>query len=95
LIGLPRCNRHVIPSLTGIATAELDTLPTVLVLENQGRGVVVPRPLMYRDGSPVVIGQEGCCPQGVPRVSGGLPDLLVGSDDGSLKWIRREYLLWS
>jgi hypothetical protein len=92
LIGLTRGNRHVIPSVTGCGLENLDSLPTVLLLENLGRGVVVPRPLLYSDGRPIVIGQEGCYPQGVRRAAGGLPDLLVGCDDGSLSWISRENL---
>ena len=94
LIGLPRANRHVVPAVTGFPLDDFDALPTVLLLENQGRGVVVPRSLMYRDGSPVVTGQDGCCPVGVPREDADLPDLLVGSDDGSLTWINRENLRW-
>ena len=43
LIGLPRGNRHVIPAVTGCPLENAETLPTVLLLENQGRGVVVPR----------------------------------------------------
>lgn len=42
LIGLPRGNRHVIPAVTGCPLENAETLPTVLLLENQGRGVVVP-----------------------------------------------------
>ena len=68
--------------------------PLLLLLENLGRGVVVPRPLMFRDGRPVVIGQEGCSPQGVRRDGRELPDLLVGSDDGTLTWISRDELCW-
>ncbi len=94
LIGLPRGNRHVIPAVTGCPLEDVATLPTVLLLENQGRGVVVPRSLMYRDGSPVVIGQDGCCPQGIPGRNGGRPDLLIASDDGSLTWIGRDCLRW-
>lgn len=94
LIGLPRGNRHVIPAVTGCPLEDVATLPTVLLLENQGHGVVVPRSLMYRDGSPVVIGQDGCCPQGVSRRNGALPDLLIASDDGSLAWIDRDCLRW-
>ena len=94
LIGLPRGNRHVIPAVTGCPLESAESLPTVLLLENQGRGVVVPRPLMYADGTPVAIGQDGCCPQGVPRTNRALPDLLIGSDDGSLSWIDPERLRW-
>ena len=47
-----------------------ESLPTLLLLENLGRGVVVPRPLMFRDGRPVVIGQEGCSPRGSAATAG-------------------------
>jgi len=94
LIGLARGNRHVIPSLTGTALEDAESLPTVLVLEQIRRGVVVPRPLRFRDGRPVSVGQDGCCVQGVRRMGRDLPDLLIGSDDGSLTWIAREELDW-
>jgi hypothetical protein len=92
LIGLPRGNRHVILSVTGCGLEDADSLPTILLLENLGRGVVSPRPLLYADGRPVVFGQEGCYPQGVRRTGRVLPDLLVGCDDGSVNWIPREHL---
>ena len=94
LIGLPRGNRHVVAAVTGIPLESVDSLPTVLLLENLDRGVVVPRPLTHRDGRPVVAGLEGCCPQGVRRSGQVLPDLLLGSDDGSLSWIARDDLRW-
>lgn len=94
LIGLPRCNRHVIPAATGRPLEDVAALPTVLLLENQGQGVVVPRPLMYGDGTPVVIGQDGCRPQGVRRRNAALPDLLIAGDEGGLTWIDRENLRW-
>lgn len=94
LIGLPRGNRHVVAAVTGIPLESADSLPTVLLLENLGRGVVAPRPIRHRDGRPVVAGQEGCCPQGARRSGQLLPDLLVGSDDGSLSWITRDDLRW-
>jgi hypothetical protein len=94
LIGLARGNRHVVPSITGTALEDVESLPTVILLENLGRGTVVPRPLRFRDGRPVVIGQEGCSPQGVRRSGRDLPDLLVGGDDGTLTWITRDELCW-
>jgi hypothetical protein len=80
--------------VTGCALEDPESLPTVLLLENQGRGFVVPRSMMYRDGSPVVFGQDGCSPQGIARRKEGLPDLLIGSDDGTLHWIERDRLTW-
>jgi len=94
LIGIARGNRHVIPGVTGTPLDRLRTLPTVLLLERLGPGAVAPRPMRYRGGEPVLIGQEGCCPQGVPRSGRPFPDLLVGSDDGTLHWILREELCW-
>jgi hypothetical protein len=94
LVGLARGNRHVVPSITGIPLDDAESLPTVLLLENLGRGTVTPRPLRYRDGRPVAIGQEGCSPRGVGRSGRDLPDLLVGGDDGTLTWITRDELSW-
>ena len=78
----------------GMPLVDATDLPTVLLLENIGRGTVVPRPMRFRDGRPVAIGQEGCSPQGVRRSGRDLPDLLVGGDDGTLTWIVRDELCW-
>jgi hypothetical protein len=94
LIGLPRSNRHVVAAASGIGLEDAQTLPTVLLLKQLPGEVVSPRPLRYRDGRPVVAGQEGCCPQGVWRSGQDLPDLLIGSDDGTLNWIARQDLDW-
>ncbi len=94
LIGLARGNRHVIAATTGIGLEDAQTLPTVLLLKQLPGGVVSPRPLRHRDGRPVAIGQDGCCPQGVLRSGQDLPDLLIGSDDGTLSWIARQDLDW-
>jgi hypothetical protein len=94
LVGLPAGNRHVVPAVTGIPLIDPGELPTVLLLENVGEGVVVPRPLRLKGRAPVVAGHSGCCPQGVPRGGNELPDLLLAADDGSLRWIAREDLDW-
>lgn len=94
LVGLPRGNRHVIPALTGVPLEDPGDLPTVLLLENVGHGRLVPRPLRYQDGRPVVIGTDGCSPCGVESAGRGVLDLLVGSDDGRLHLVRREDLQW-
>jgi hypothetical protein len=96
LVGLPRGNRHVIPPLTGLPLGRVDDLPTVLLLENQGDGTVVARPLRYHDGRPVIIGDEGCSPSGVARHATGSRelDLLIGSDDGHPTLILRDALRW-
>jgi hypothetical protein len=94
LIGLPRANRHVVPAVTGVPLGDAQALSTVLLLEQDQRGFLVPRPLAFRDGLPVVAGDEGCCAQGVPRAAQDLPDLLLCGDDGSLRWIARADLSW-
>jgi hypothetical protein len=94
LVGLPRGNHHVIPALTGTPLQDADDLPTVLLLEHCGQGVVIPRPLRYQDGRPVVFGTDGCSPCGVDASGRGVLDLLVGSDDGRLDFIARDDLRW-
>ncbi|MDR3636390.1 MAG: hypothetical protein P4L84_21485 [Isosphaeraceae bacterium] len=94
LVGLPRGNRHVIPALCGVPLRAHDELPTVLLLENAGQGVVVPRALRLADGSPLVIGEEGCSPIGVDESGDGELSLLVGSDDGRVSYFRRDELIW-
>jgi hypothetical protein len=96
LIGLARGNRHVIASVTGWPLTNLDDVPTVLVLERSGDGSVVARPMRRHDGRPLVIGSDGCSPNGVPKAgpgSSGL-DLLISGDDGHPKLFHREELCW-
>ena len=88
LVGLPREARYVIPGLTGRAATSLESLSTVILLENQGRNTLIPREVRLADGSPLVIGSEGCSPSGVG------PDLLVGSDDGRIHLFHRDDLRW-
>jgi len=94
LIGLPRGARHVIPALCGVPPTRLDDLPTVLLLVNLGKGLLSPRPLRRADGSPLVLGYDGCSPCGVAWRGTGELDLLVGSDDGLVYYFRREDLSW-
>jgi hypothetical protein len=94
LAGLPRGNRHVIPALTGLPLGDPEDLPTVLLLENLGHNVLIPRPLRYRDGRPVVAGTGGCSPMGVEARNKDPLDLLIGRDDGGLELIPREDLEW-
>ncbi|MFO0907782.1 MAG: hypothetical protein U0794_05375 [Isosphaeraceae bacterium] len=94
LLGLPRSHRHVVPGVTGIPFSSLDDIPTVLLLENLGHGAVCPRPVYHADGRPVIVGDEGCSPMGVASATGGELDLLVGGDDGSITWVRRDELTW-
>jgi hypothetical protein len=93
LVGIPREARYVIPSLTGVPEDSLGSLPTVILLENLGRNTLIPRPIRLDDGSPLVVGSEGCSPSGVPGPGGGL-DLLVGSDDGGVHYYRRDQIRW-
>jgi hypothetical protein len=93
LVGIPREARYVIPALTGIPDDSLGSLPTVILLENVGRNTLIPRPIRLDDGSPLVVGAEGCSPCGVPGPGGGL-DLLVGSDDGGVHYYRRDQIRW-
>lgn len=94
LVGLPRSARFVVPALLGLDSAATDDLPTVLLLENLGKGTVRPRAVRRRDGVPLVVGDEGCSPCGVDWRGDGLLDLLVGSDDGRVLHFPREALAW-
>ncbi len=91
LVGIPRKSRFVIPPLIGRAVSDLDDLPTVLLLENLGHHAVAPRLVTLADGSPLVVGSEGCSPSGAPGAGEGI-DLLVGSDDGRIHYYRRDQL---
>jgi hypothetical protein len=94
LVGLPRANRHVIASVTGLPCDDLDALPTVLLLENFGHGILSPKPVYHADGRPLSFGQEGCSPSGVASGSGEALNLLVGVDDGGVTFLRRDELRW-
>ncbi len=94
LVGLPGGNRHVIPALTGQPLENVDDWPTVLLLENLGQGVLVPRPVSLADGNPLIVGTEGCSPCGVAWTDPQALDLLVGADDGRVFAFRREDLRW-
>jgi len=93
LVGIPREARYLVPGLIGRAVGSLDSLPTVLLFENLGHNVVVPRPIALEDGSPLVLGAEGCSPSGVPGPDGEV-DLVVGSDDGLVHYFPRRGLCW-
>lgn len=94
LVGLPRGNRHVIPALCGVSLKDPGELSTVLLLENTGHGVLVPRPVRLANGGPLIVGEEGCSPNGVNESGTGELDLLVGSDDGRVTFLRRDELTW-
>jgi len=92
LVGLPSdAARFVVPPLIG--EARPGEAATVVLLENRGREGLVPRPLGFADGRPVVLGHDGCSPSGVEGPGGGL-DLLVGADDGHVHYFRRDELRW-
>ena len=95
LVGLPAASaRFVLPALTGRASPEHGEWSTVLLLENQGRLGLVPRPISTADGRPLIVGVAGCSPSGVVGQEPGSLDLLVGSDDGHVRYHRRGQLRW-
>ncbi|MEW4567488.1 hypothetical protein AB1L88_06430 [Tautonia sp. JC769] len=94
LLGLPLDARFVVPGMTGLSYRSLDEAPNLLLLENRGDGVVIPRPLHLADGRPLVAGDEGVSPIGVDWSGRGSLDLLLGSSDGSVQVIPRELLRW-
>lgn len=95
LVGLSASSaRFVLPALTGRAVPEHGDWSTVLLLENQGRHGLVPRPILTSDGRPLVVGQAGCSPSGVPGAEPGRLDLLVGSEDGHVRYFPRDRLRW-
>ncbi len=91
LVGLPsQAAPFVLPAITGRG----GEVSTVLLLENQGRLGLVPRPIRLDDGRPLVVGVEGCSPSGVAGAGPGSLDLIVGSDDGHVHYFRRDQLRW-
>ena len=52
-----------------------------------------PVPFRYA-GEPIRLGMHACSPETVDWRGRGRPDLLVGAEDGSLLWFRREDLSW-
>jgi hypothetical protein len=95
LVGLPVASaRFVVPALTGRTSNDHGEWSTVVLLENQGRHGLVPRPLSTLDGKPLVAGCAGCSPSGVVGLEPGQLDLIVGSDDGHVHYYRRDQLCW-
>jgi hypothetical protein len=93
LVGLPAASaRFVLPALTGQAVPDYGDWSTVLLLENQGKLGLVPRPLATLDGKPLIVGVAGCSPAGIFGTKTGQLDLLVGSDDGHVHYFRRDRL---
>lgn len=94
LLGLPLDARFVVPGITGISYQTLDEVSNLLVLENQGDGVVIPRPVHLADGRPLIVGDDGISPSGVDWSGRGSLDLLIGSIGGSAQVFPRELLRW-
>lgn len=94
LVGLPRGNRHVAAATLGVPLVDAGSLPTVLLLERVGAGSLRPRAIQHSDGRPVVVGHAGCSPSGVRSPGGGVGDLVVGSDDGSVVILPRSSIRW-
>lgn len=67
----------------------------ILLLENLGSNesprFAPPRPILHR-GAPIRIGMHSCSPEAVDWRGRGQPDLLVGAEEGSLLWFKREDL---
>lgn len=95
LVGLPAASRGLVPGLLGQPIEDLDDIPTVLLLQNTGHGRFIPRGLRTKaDNRPLLLGREGCSPNGVTPPGAELPDLLVGADDGRVRLYRRDELAW-
>jgi len=62
------------------------------LLEQLEDGTLLPRPLRFADGRPVVVRADGCSPIGVDWTGAGRLDLLVGSTEGSVTLIPRDRL---
>lgn len=94
LVGLPQGHRGLIPALIGRPMVGLEELSNVLLLEDSGEGWLIPRQVRLADGSPLVVGLDGCSPCGAPTCGDDRLDLWVGSDDGSVVVYHRDDLTW-
>jgi hypothetical protein len=93
LVGLPRDARFLVPALTGEPVASLEDASTVLLLENAGKNVLIPRQVRRGDGRAIVAGRDGCTACGV-RGPDGARGLLLGSDEGGVEFLRRDAIRW-
>jgi len=92
LVGLPFDARFVVPALSGEPLERLEDVPNALVLEQLEDGTLLPWPLRFADGRPVLAPADGCSPIGVDWTGAGRLDLLVGSTEGSVTLISRDRL---
>ncbi|RUL87371.1 hypothetical protein [Tautonia sociabilis] len=94
LLGLPITSRFVVPAMTGEPLVDLDDVPNVILLENQGENVVIPRPIRLADGGPLIVRDDSVSPSGVDWTGRGSLDLLIGSGSGMVELFPRSSLLW-
>lgn len=84
------------PGLSGVPRATTGQA-AVLLLENVGkRGAPVflaPRTICHQ-GKPIAMGMHACSPDIVDFRGNGSYDLVVGIEDGSIAWLKREDLTW-
>ena len=69
----------------------------VFLLENAGTNetprFAAPRPFLFR-GEPIALGMHACAPEALSWTGRPDLDLLVGAEDGTLLWFRRDDLSW-
>ena len=69
----------------------------VFLLENVGTNedprFAAPRPFLFR-GEPIALGMHSCAPEALSWTGRPDLDLLVGAEDGTLVWFRRDDLSW-
>lgn len=90
-------NRASVPPGPGGAPRHSTGQAGVFLLENVGTNeaprFAPPRPLLFK-GEPIALGMHSCAPEAVSWTGGTGLDLLVGAEDGTLLWFRREDLSW-
>jgi len=90
-------NRASVPPGSGGAPRHTTGEAGVFLMENVGTDAAprfgAPRALHHR-GEPIRLGMHSCAPEAVRWTGKGDPDLLVGAEDGTLLWLRREDLSW-
>ncbi len=90
-------SRASVPPRSGGAPRHTTGQAAVLMLRNVGNNeapeFACPKPFCFR-GEPIQLGMHACAPETVDWRNRGLPDLIVGAEDGSLLWFKREDLSW-